>query len=79
MLNYTIDVCEAKDKTMWIATSTGVAKMNVQANTMRAYQHRENDKRSLSYNIVTSCFEDVMHQIWIATLGRRTESLSSTQ
>ncbi|MBS4027470.1 MAG: hypothetical protein KGZ58_02440 [Ignavibacteriales bacterium] len=69
IVNYCIDVYEGKDSTMWISTTTGMARYDVKNNSMKIFQHKDNIKQGLSYNIVTSFFEDDKNQLWIATLG----------
>jgi len=66
--NYVIDVYEASDGMMWLSTGMGLLRYDKKNNSLESLQHRENDNRSLSYHIVTTCIKDEKN-LWVATLG----------
>lgn len=56
--------------TLWIAvTGEGVFSYNFKANKLTCYEHKANDRNSISSNNINSIVEDRHHNLWFATSG----------
>ena len=64
------DVYEEQDThILWIATSNGFDRLDLQTGQFKHYRHDENDPYSLSSNDVRAIHEDHTGTLWIATWG----------
>lgn len=52
---------------IWIATPSGLSRLDPETETFRNYYHSEDDSLSLCNNYVTILFEDSDHNLWIGT------------
>jgi len=67
--NYVMNFFEDSKGGMWILTSNGVFRYDLQNNSMEFFSHSDERRQSLSYNITTAGIEDASKNIWIATFG----------
>ncbi|MFH0991290.1 MAG: two-component regulator propeller domain-containing protein [bacterium] len=68
-IKYIISLLEDSHKEMWVSTSYGVIVVNGQNHSQRMYTSESENESSLSYNIVSSCYEDKKQRMWVTTLG----------
>ena len=62
-------VYEARDKVLWVGSDRGLTRLDRIKNTSRSYQHKSQDKKSISHNWVYSILEDEADNFWIGTYG----------
>ncbi len=67
--NYVISSYEDHDGKIWSCTASGLSCYDPLTKRFRNYISNYSDKKSLSYNIVTSCMESSTGQLWVTTLG----------
>ncbi|RFS19282.1 response regulator [Chitinophaga silvatica] len=65
--NYIAAIMEDKQSNIWLGTSSGIDVLDKHASLLRHFEHIENDKASLSNNIVTAMVQDSRGLTWIAT------------
>ena len=53
---------------LWLATSTGLHRLDPATGTFRHYSHNPSDPASLSSSAVTSTYEDREGTLWVCTL-----------
>ena len=67
---FVYDIKEDSGGNIWLATyANGAYCYNVNDRKWKNYVHDEKDTTSLSYNKVSSIFEDSYHRIWLTTQG----------
>jgi serine phosphatase RsbU (regulator of sigma subunit)/ligand-binding sensor domain-containing protein len=57
------------DKDVWVGTTEGLNKINVETNLAKTYIHDENSENTISNNNVQSIYEDKDGILWLATSG----------
>lgn len=67
---YTYNILEDHEGVWWSATiADGVKYFNPRTKAAGSFTHNPKDKNSISNNMVNALFEDVQHNLWIATEG----------
>lgn len=54
-----------KNADLWLGTSSGIAKMNIETGRTRWFFHNKNDSTSLPRNFITHLFLDSKSRIWV--------------
>jgi len=78
--NAILSVIKIKNEFLWIGTTQGLYRFNIETNFLTEYLHDETDDRSISGNIINDLATDSSSSLWIATrngLNRYDESKDS--
>jgi len=62
-------LCQDKQGMLWIGTIKGLGKYNIETDIFTNYKHDPGDEQSLSFDHVSSIFEDSKGILWIGTEG----------
>lgn len=66
---YIFSAYRDKKGDVWIGSTAGLYRYNKAAKSIRIYESVPGDTSSMSYNMATSCYEDLKGRFWVATLG----------
>jgi signal transduction histidine kinase/streptogramin lyase len=64
---FVTSILEDNKKNLWIGTLTGLNRLNLETQTFKHYKHQENDRFSISSNLVWSILEDKLGALWFCT------------
>jgi len=67
--SYIRHISEGHDGTLWLSTDRGVVELDPATMTTTAYNHRDGDERSLSFDRVLAIVETGDRSVWVATDG----------
>lgn len=62
-----LDICEDRNKNIWVGTAFGLYKLDSKTLTFTGYLSNENDSNSLIINYINSICEDSRGWLWLGT------------